>query len=108
LRFGGSRGCALKIKAGDVAILPAGTGHKRIDEDEDLLVVSERGPRPSGCLATGRASSIRNRGESSVGLDRTVSVLRQSETQKKCPAGAGRYPRPSLLIACRPNVPCLG
>ena len=28
-----------KLKAGDVAILPAGTGHKRIDDGDDLLVI---------------------------------------------------------------------
>ena len=39
VRLGGSRGRAFKLKAGDVAILPAGTGHKRIDEGDDLLVV---------------------------------------------------------------------
>lgn len=39
VRFGGSRGRAFKLKAGDVAILPAGTGHTRIDEGDDLLVV---------------------------------------------------------------------
>lgn len=39
VRFGGSRGRAFKLDAGDVAILPAGTGHKRIDEGDDLLVV---------------------------------------------------------------------
>jgi len=37
--FGGSRGRAFKLKAGDVAILPAGTGHKRIDDGDDLLVI---------------------------------------------------------------------
>jgi uncharacterized protein YjlB len=39
VRFGGSRGRVLKLKAGDVAILPAGTGHERLDKGDDLLVV---------------------------------------------------------------------
>jgi uncharacterized protein YjlB len=39
VRFGGSRGRAFSLKAGDVAILPAGTGHKRIDKGDDLLMV---------------------------------------------------------------------
>jgi uncharacterized protein YjlB len=39
VRFGGSQGRVLKLKAGDVAILPAGTGHERLDEGDDLLVV---------------------------------------------------------------------
>ena len=39
IRFGGSRGRALNLKAGDVAVVPAGTGHQRIDAGEDLLVV---------------------------------------------------------------------
>jgi uncharacterized protein YjlB len=38
VRFGGSRGRVLKLKAGDAAILPAGTGHERLDKG-DLLVV---------------------------------------------------------------------
>jgi uncharacterized protein YjlB len=48
VRFGGSRGRVLKLKAGDVAILPAGTGHERLDEG-DLLVVRlspQRGDPP--------------------------------------------------------------
>jgi uncharacterized protein YjlB len=39
VQFGGVRGRVLSMKAGDVAILPAGTGHQRIDASDDLLVV---------------------------------------------------------------------
>jgi uncharacterized protein YjlB len=39
VRFGGPNGCVLNLKAGDVAILPAGTGHQRIKASGDFLVV---------------------------------------------------------------------
>jgi len=39
VQFGGSKGRKLNIKAGDVVILPAGTGHRRLRASKDLLVV---------------------------------------------------------------------
>jgi len=39
VRFGGANGRALTLKAGDIAILPAGTGHQREKASEDFLVV---------------------------------------------------------------------
>ena len=38
-QFGGKRGKTLNLKAGDVVILPAGTGHRRHTASKDLLIV---------------------------------------------------------------------
>ena len=39
VQFGGHKGRTLKLKAGDVAVLPAGTGHRCLGASDDLLVV---------------------------------------------------------------------
>jgi uncharacterized protein YjlB len=39
VRFGGEHGKELRLEAGDVVVLPAGTGHQRLAVSKDLLVV---------------------------------------------------------------------
>ena len=39
VQFGGAKGQVLTVQAGDVVVLPAGTGHRRIEASGDLVVV---------------------------------------------------------------------
>ena len=39
MRFGGDTGRSFTLRAGDVAILPAGTGHQCLKTNKDFLVV---------------------------------------------------------------------
>ena len=55
-QFGGEQGVTLDIGVGDVVVIPAGVGHKRVKASSDLLVVGAYPPGQGWDLCRGEAS----------------------------------------------------
>lgn len=55
IRFGGPKGKALDVKAGDVVVIPAGVAHKREAASADFMMVGAYPPGQSADLLRGDA-----------------------------------------------------
>jgi uncharacterized protein YjlB len=53
VRFGGEKGTEIDLGAGDVVVLPAGTGHQRVWAGPDLMVIGAYAPNGKFDLCRG-------------------------------------------------------
>jgi uncharacterized protein YjlB len=53
VRFGGDNGEEIDVMAGDVVVLPAGTGHQRLSQTPDLVVIGAYPPNGQYNLCRG-------------------------------------------------------
>ncbi|MFL6800016.1 MAG: cupin domain-containing protein [Xanthobacteraceae bacterium] len=82
VRFGGRAGRVFHLKSGDVAILPAGTGHHCLSASKDLLVVGAY--PPFGTYDECRASTKEH--------DRAIATVRKVARPRKDPVYGGDGP----------------
>lgn len=80
VRFGGDSGEVLDVVAGDVAVLPAGTGHQRISATPDLLVIGAYPPE-------GHYDLCRGTGAEHARALATIPRVPIPETDPLCGAG---------------------
>lgn len=83
VRFGGARGRDIDLKAGDVIVHPAGTGHQRIAASRDLLVVGAY-PAQGGGYDECRPTQVQH--------DRAVRSIAAARPPRTDPVYGGKGP----------------
>jgi uncharacterized protein YjlB len=66
VRFGGDKGDVVEVEAGDLAVLPAGTGHQRLSSSDDLLVIGAYPPEGTYNLCRGDNPTDRDQARATI------------------------------------------
>ena len=56
--FGGEHGPAIEISPGDVVVIPAGVGHRRLDASSDFAVLGAYPPGQDGAIVRAGAKDL--------------------------------------------------
>lgn len=77
VQLGGPNGSTIELAAGDIAVLPAGTSHKNLEQSSDLIVVGgyPSGQRPDMLYGAAREQGASVAAIGSVALPQTDPVL---------------------------------
>src|SRR5262245_8712636 len=84
VQLGGPGGETFDFAAGDVAVLPAGTGHQRLSGSADLLVIGAYPPEGTYNLCRGDNPADRDKALTTIPKGRCRKAIRFSARTARC------------------------